>query len=433
MMDVDLSALRGKRVLCAVSGGADSMCLLHLLHTSGIPLVAAHYEHGIRGAESLRDMEFVRGFCEEQGIECVVGHGDVPSYAREHGLGIEEAARKLRYAFLETVADERFCEWIATAHNADDNAETLLLALCRGTGAAGLRGIPARRGRIVRPLLSVMRREIEQYLEENAIPHVEDSTNGCDDFSRNLIRHQVMPVLRQLNSDCVSAMQRAAVLVARDDDCLEAQAAAFIASEFDGESIPCDRLNALHPAVSSRVIRRLCDHALSMEQTERLLELARRSERLDADVAGQRVRVEQGRMYFRPVRSVSIPPRELVIGERTEIPEAGYVISAELTDYSGEINDLFKTFYLKYEKLYGRVFITGRRDGDRLRPIGRGCTKTLKALFTEAHYTQRQRDETLVLRDDGGVLAVLGLAAEERTRCSPGDRALKITLEKPEI
>ena len=432
-MNVDLSALKGKRVLCAVSGGADSMCLLHLLYEAGISVVAAHYEHGIRGEESLRDMEFVCRCCEAKGIRCVVGHGDVPDYAREHGLGIEAAARELRYAFLNKAADEYACDRIATAHNADDNAETLLLALCRGAGAAGLSGIPVRRGRIVRPLLGVTRAEIERYLSENAIPHVEDSTNADDEYSRNLIRHQVMPVLRRINPDCVSAMQRAAALIGRDGDHLEAEAAAFIASYYDGESIPCDRLNALHRAVSSRVVRRLTDQTVGMEQTDRLLELARSHELQYADIAGQRVCVEQGRMYLRSAETVRIPPRELVIGGRTEIPEVGLIVAAELTEHNGEVNDLFNTFYCKYEKLYGKVLLTGRQDGDRLRPIGRGCTKSLKSLFTEAHYTQRQRDATLVLRDEEGILAVYGLAADERIRCSPGDRALRISIETTKI
>ena len=113
-------------VLCAVSGGADSMCLLHLLHSRGIEVIAAHYEHGIRGEESRRDARFVEDWCRERGIRCLVEHGDVPAWAAERGLGLEEAARELRYEFLERSAGAMGCEYIATAHNADDNVETII-------------------------------------------------------------------------------------------------------------------------------------------------------------------------------------------------------------------------------------------------------------------------------------------------------------------
>ena len=144
---------KGARVLCAVSGGADSMCLLALLlQTGDHALAAAHFEHGIRGEESLRDCAFVESFCREKGIACFVGHADVPAYAAEKGLGLEEAARKLRYAFLEKTAEDEGFDFIATAHNAEDNAETVLFRMARGTGLRGLTGIPKKRGMLVRPL-----------------------------------------------------------------------------------------------------------------------------------------------------------------------------------------------------------------------------------------------------------------------------------------
>ena len=216
------------RILCAVSGGADSMCLLHLLHNRGRDVVAAHFEHGIRGEESLRDAAFVQSWCREQGIPCVTGHGDAPGYAAEQGLSLEEAARALRYRFLEETAEEQGCDYIATAHNGDDNVETVLLNLTRGAGALGLSGIPPRRGKIIRPLLGVSRREIEDYLEKNAVPHVEDSSNQSDDYSRNRIRHRVVPVLRELNPGLHVAVGRTARLLAQDEDCLGGLARDFI-------------------------------------------------------------------------------------------------------------------------------------------------------------------------------------------------------------
>ena len=418
------------RILCAVSGGADSMCLLHLLHSRGRDVVAAHFEHGIRGEESLRDAAFVQSWCRERGIPCVTGHGDVPVYAREKGISMETAARALRYRFLEETAAEQDCAWIATAHTADDNVETVLLNLTRGAGALGLQGIPPCRGKIIRPLLGVSRREIEDYLEENAVPHVEDSSNESDDYSRNRIRRRVTPVLREINPGLNEAVGRTARLLAQDEDCLSGLAKDFIDRFYDGESLPGKELLALHRAVASRVIRRLCRQSLSMEQVEAALALAGSRERKLLHLPGQCLRCEQGRLYFTQEESICLPDRQLVPGQWVQVPELGLELLAEYGSEGGEVNGLFKTYRFKCENIGSTLFCGGRKPGDKLRPQGRHCTKSLKSLFLEAGYTQRQRERTLVLRDEKGVLAVLGLAADERVKAGPDEPVLSIKIRE---
>ena len=415
-----LSLPREGRILCAVSGGADSMCLLHLLHSRCRDVVAAHFEHGIRGEESLGDAAFVEAWCQEHGMVCVTGHGDVPGYAREKGLSLETAARELRYRFLEETAEAYNCDYIATAHNGDDNVETVLLNLTRGAGALGLSGIPPRRGKIIRPLLGVSRREIEEYLKKNAVPHVEDSSNQSDDYSRNRIRHRVTPVLRELNPGLNEAVGRTARLLAQD----------FIDRFYDGESLPAKELLALHGAVASRVIRRLCWESLSMEQVGAVLSLAQGSELKYLDLPGQRLRQEQGRLYFREQAKLHLPERQLIPGKWVQVPELGLELLAEYGMESGEVNGLFKTYRFKCENIDSAVFCGGRRPGDSLRPQGRGCTKSLKSLFLEAGYTQTQRDRTLVLRDEKGVLAVLGLGIDERVKAGPDEPVLSIKIRE---
>ncbi|MBQ6371783.1 MAG: tRNA lysidine(34) synthetase TilS [Oscillospiraceae bacterium] len=293
---------KGSSVLCAVSGGADSMCLLHWLSENavllGISVSAAHFEHGIRGEESLRDMAFVEEACRKMGIRLYTGRAKVPEYAKEKAMGLEEAARELRYEFLERTAEENGFNRIATAHNADDNAETVIFNLVRGSGAAGICGIPPVRGIIVRPLLETTRNEIEKYLEENGISHIEDSTNSSSQYSRNKIRLQVMPVLREINPAAAKAILRTGDAVREDNRLLEKLADEFIAGHFNGESVRSKDLAALPDAVKARVIRKLCPQPVSAVHTNDIMKLANGTELAFIDVPGARIRRQKGRIYF---------------------------------------------------------------------------------------------------------------------------------------
>lgn len=423
----------GSRVLVAVSGGCDSICLLHLLWTQreerGLEVFAAHYEHGIRGEESMRDAAFVEQFCRERGIPCTVEHGDVPAFARERGLGIEEAARRLRYAFLERTADELGCDRIATAHNADDNAETMLLNLTRGSGLRGLGGIPPERGRIVRPLLAVTRLEIETYLRENGLPHVEDASNADESFRRNRLRQRVLPLLREMNPALAHTLGDTAALLRQDEDCLASLADDFIEKHYQNNSLPTEELCKLHHAVASRVLRALCPQSLERKHVEEALAFCRGSGLGYLDLPGQRLRRERGRLYFSETEALRIPDRTIRPGESLEIPVLGLRVQADLVEYNQKVNSLFKTYCIKYENIRGNeILCTGRRPGDRMRPAYRGCSKSLKALFLEHGMTRAERDRVLVFRDGAGILAVHDLALDERSLPREGDLALRLTI-----
>ena len=420
---------RGARLVCAVSGGADSMCLVHLVRTAGYDVTAAHFEHGIRGAESLRDAAFVERWCREQGIPFVLGQGDAHAFAAEKGLSLEEAARELRYAFLLETAQELGADFILTAHNRDDNAETLLFNLVRGAGTAGLGGIPAQRGLLWRPLLQVSRAEIEAYLKENRIPHVEDSSNRCDDYTRNRIRHRIVPLLRDINPRFDEAAARTARLARQDEDCLAALAEDFVRAHWKQDSLPLKELRALHPAIASRVLRQLLP-GQSMERIEAALRFLQSSEYGVLQLSGRTLRREQGRLYPGGGDECTLPARRLVPGQTLLIPEAGLRIETQFTLYRGEIHDLFKTSYLKYEIVSNGVFCTGRRPGDTIRPRGRNLSKKLSALFKEAAYTRAEREACLILRDGQGPVLVRGLAIDERAWPELGEKAWKITFEE---
>ncbi|MCD8007506.1 MAG: tRNA lysidine(34) synthetase TilS, partial [Clostridiales bacterium] len=272
----------GERVLVAVSGGGDSMCLLHLLWREGYAVQAATYDHGIR-PQSAQDAAFVENWCREHDIPCHVGRGDVPRWAKEHSLGLEETARTLRYAFLQDAAQKVSAAKIATAHNADDNTETLLLHLLRGSGLNGLGGIPPVRGNLIRPLLTTSREEIDAYLERWDIPHVEDSTNADTTYRRNYLRHQVLPLLKAQNPNLLEGLSRTMRGLRQDNDYLEGQAAALAENAVPtagGLSCPAGELAKLHPALANRVVQCLAarlnpDVVLTAAQREAVLALCR--------------------------------------------------------------------------------------------------------------------------------------------------------------
>ena len=197
---------RGEKVIVTCSGGADSIFLLHILNKLGFECVVAHCNFHLRGEESDRDENFVSEFCKNEGITLLVEHFDTKQFAAENKLSIEMAARELRYNWFEKIRAEYNAGAIAVAHHSDDSIETILLNLLRGTGLKGICGIRPKNGYIVRPLLCVNRKEIEDYLTENGIEYITDSTNLENEYTRNKIRNIVMPILREINPQIDSVM-----------------------------------------------------------------------------------------------------------------------------------------------------------------------------------------------------------------------------------
>ena len=409
-------------ILCAVSGGVDSMYLLCRLTELGCNTAAAHFNHGLRGAESDRDEAFVADFCRERGIPFLSERGDAAAYAERERLGLEEAARILRYDFLERAADELHAEVIATAHSADDNAETVLMHLVRGSGLRGLSGIPVRRGRVVRPMLDTSRREAERYLEQRGIPHIEDSSNREDLFLRNRLRHKVMPLLMQENPSLPETVGRTAALLREDEWFLESLAEDFLRQQGEEEGISAPSLLSLPRSVARRVVRLMAGD-IGAEQTESILRAAK--EGGAAEMTGMRVARWRDRLYFGVREAERLPDRELLPDSELDLPEAGMKVRCEkIFEFPASVNKSLITFFFQCANIGDSIFITARKPGDRFRPVGRGCSKTLKAVFEELGVPPWRRDSIPILRDGAGVLAVCGAAPGERAYARPGDRDL---------
>ena len=425
------------QVLCACSGGADSIALQHLLRElDGVKPVCAHFNHCLRGAESDRDEAFVRTVCAEWDVPFIAARGDVAAYAANRHLGIEEAARELRYAFLEETARKSGCAWIATAHTADDNAETVLLNLIRGAGTRGLCGIPPVRGNVLRPLLTAKRAEIEAYLDEHALEHMEDSSNGGDGYARNRLRHGVMPLLRELNGAAVEHICSAAELLREDEEFFEAAAEAFLQRErrADG-AIPVSGLLELPRPAAMRALRKVCGSP-GRGHLEAVYALCRgeNGPRGSVDLPGGRAAREYDLLRFGAEGNapppVPIARREVRPGETLLLPEIGqYVRCTELIFEGGkEIYSSFNTFFFQSEKIYGRITVASRAPGDAVRLAGRRCTRPLRKLFSERGLTLEQRIRTPVFSDGAGVIAVPGFGVAERCAPAAGAKALRIEL-----
>lgn len=257
----------GDRVLVAVSGGPDSLALLHALHSLreelGLAdLQAAHLNHGLRGAESATDSAFVAAFCAARGIPCRVGTADVTAVTRQRKVSTQQAARLIRYQFLDATANAVGADKIATGHTQDDQAETVLLNILRGTGLDGLRGIPARRGRLVRPLLDVSRAEVTAYCEAHGLtPRLDASNLATDHYTRNRIRLELLPQLASdYNPGVRDALLRLSQIAARDADYLAQQALTALAEvtlAAEPSRLVLDRVKMapLHPSLLRHVLR----------------------------------------------------------------------------------------------------------------------------------------------------------------------------------
>ncbi|MGI6269730.1 MAG: tRNA lysidine(34) synthetase TilS [Candidatus Howiella sp.] len=391
----------GDHVTVALSGGADSVALLLLFlevrDALGLTLAAAHMNHGIRGAEGNRDELFVRALCARLAVPLTVERADVPAVCRETGEGTEEAARRLRYAFLEVAAPDK----IATAHTRSDNAETALFNLIRGSGGDGLRGIPPVRGRIIRPLLEVGGAELRAYLSERGQPFVEDSTNASIDYSRNRIRHRVLPELRAINAGVERHISDFCERMRADMDYLDRAAAdALEAARGDGFLL-AERMNALHPAILSRMMRRYAEEnglALDARQTKTLCDLVQQGSGRRELPAGFSAELLKGRLSL--LSSA---------GQNPEKP----TLFLKLCDKE-KIHNLLLKNAVDYDRIGDNLQIRTRREGDAFTPAGRGCRKRLKKLLNEAAVPAAARDRLRILCDEDGILWVEGFGPDRR-------------------
>ncbi|MDR2909277.1 MAG: tRNA lysidine(34) synthetase TilS [Oscillospiraceae bacterium] len=423
------------RLLIALSGGADSVCLLHvflrLQGEYGLGVEALHLNHCLRADESDRDEGFVRALCGAVGIPLTVERAQVAALAEEAGESLEECARRIRYGFFEREAKSRGA-LVATGHNQDDNAETVILNLIRGTGLRGLCGIPRSRGIFVRPLLSLSRPEIEAYCHENGLKYVTDSSNASHDFTRNRIRHRIMPLLRAENPRFLERTAGMAERLRDDADFLDGLAEEALQSIGRDKGFDREAFLALPPAISLRVLMRILKGAGLSAGRDTVLSLAgmiRAGE--GARSLGGDISLKSGKKSFRlikkekpqPFFSVDITVDELLAGGCREL-YSGKIVSFSTRKHkvSKNMPEILKkgfTCAIDCDRISKIVTFRGRLPADRLRLNGRGCSKTLKNIFQEAGISPAGRTRLAVVADELGIIAVEGIGVCERAAISP--------------
>lgn len=434
----------GARVLVGYSGGADSTCLLHLLHEEGFDVVAAHLNHAQR-PEAEADARHCAAFAESLGIPYVGGSADVPALSRDRKVGLEEAGRLARYAFFDEAAAQTGCARIATAHTRSDLAETVVFNLARGTGLAGLAGIPVQRDRIVRPLLFASRQETTDYCAINGLQTITDSGNDDDRFARVRIRKRILPELRSINEKVEDNIANLARIVDSEDRFLDGAAAAALEQgeiPLNGDlrflTLDCeaafrrDYLLHLPPVLLRRALRLLCEALggnLDYAGTENAARLIASEPKGSLTALGGEVVVTWQENEVRAAAIEAGPAFEgpVAVPGTTYDPARLWKLEISLANVSSEpIERAALAVPIDVDAFRGPLHFRAVRPGDAMRPIGAPGKRKLSDLLGEAGLTLLARRRLPILCDIIGPLWAPGVTLDERARPAPGaDKALR--------
>lgn len=435
----------GDGIVLGVSGGADSVCLLLLLaelrELYDLKLFVLHVHHGIRGAEADADAAFVEELCEAYSVPCRVARVDIPALAAERHCSKEEMGRKERYRLFEEYREEKHAQWIAVAHNLEDNAETLLWNLCRGSGRAGLVGMRPVRGRIIRPLLKVSRTEIEMYLKRKGQNFRIDRTNQTVDYTRNRIRHQILPLLSEhVNSQAVLHIAESAERMAAISDYLEAQITAEREKmqEKNGLVWRNEDYECCPAALRAEVLL-ACLKQVSRQQQDFTAEHLHAIQELFSKEVGKQVHLPYGVQARRTYEGVCIEKPET--GEKQKQTDEEYALSPDetlqeitlpdgawiqyrLQEFHAEENreEFIKimengcTKCFDYDKIHHNLVLRTRKTGDRLVMHPDGRTKKLKDYWIDQKVPREERDSKWLLAEGSYLLWILGERTGENYR-----------------
>jgi len=417
-------------VLVGLSGGADSVSLLHLMRKiceeRGINLRAVHINHGIRGEAALQDELFCRNLCENLNIPLDVYRFDIPALAESKGIGLEECGRIYRYRCFEAIS-KQYNYRTATAHTLSDSVETMLLNISRGCGITGLRGIPAVRGKIIRPLILASRDDIERYCADNNLEYVTDQSNFDDNYRRNHIRLNIVPEFVHMNPSFLSAAQRLMECAQMDSEFIESEVdKVYEHISYGGVMWKAKELNTLNEPIKNRVIIRMVEEITGnppdFTHINLVKDMINKGRGAVSLSSGYNLHLNSGILYAQvetantsewcmPIADDIFLPN----GKRMRLKEIDY---ADFMNLAKNDKSLFKSA-IRYDIINQYVNIRNRRAGDRFTPAKRGVTKTLKKLFNEAHIEPNIRGKLCILEQNSKIIWIEGFGPAQGFEPSP--------------
>lgn len=410
----------GEKIAVALSGGADSMALLDILlklkDEFGFELCAAHFNHKIRKGEADSDEEFVREYCKNNSVELFCKSKDVLAFAEENGLGTELAARKLRYDFFSELP----CDKIATAHTSSDNAETIIFNLARGSSAKGLRGIPPVRDKYIRPVIFCSGEETRNYCELKHIPFVFDSTNAEDKYTRNFIRHNIIPLLKKINPSFEDAALRAGMSLREDEEFISECCEIEFNKRFKNNNLDISDFENLPDSIKKRLIFKFLEVSGVKEPENKHI-----NDALSICSDGGKCMVKGSAVFYTQKGLLKAETQE-----KTKFRACFEEISEEFLKKNKKINNLFLNNALDCDKIIGNPRIRTRMPGDKIKLSGRGVTKSLKKIYNEFAVPAEDRENLPVVCDDEGVILICGIGVAQR--CAVTDQTKKAIVLKAE-
>ncbi len=423
----------GEHVLIGLSGGADSVCLLAVLDRlkpeMNLRITAAYLDHGLRPAETPAEVDFCRDLCGSFDIPFVIKMLNVLEHSKTEKLSKQESARDLRYRALQEIAAEVGAHRIAIGHHADDQAETILMRLFRGTGPSGMAGIPPVRKNIIRPLIDIERTQIESFLDAEGIAFMVDSSNQRDDYLRNKLRHHVMPAIKKLNRDVIKTMSRTAEICREEERFFGVQVTKTLMKMISRKTDSSIELfiapmEAMDIVILRRVLRRALDETRGLREIG-LVHIGEVIHLIRSGTAGDRVYLPGGRRaikkYATLLITADVPKRietlVLDVAQSLPIPETGIVLTSRLIprqQWDGSFGDGRTSAVFDAARLSLPLIIRSRAAGDFFYPMGFGKRKKIQDFFVDQKIARDERDAVPLLVSNDSIAWVVGYRIDDR-------------------
>lgn len=434
------------KIIVAVSGGPDSICLLHILYKLkeifNITLYAAHLNHCLRGDEADKDEEYVKEFCNKLGIECFTKKIDINKLSKERGISSESAGREARYEFFDELLKKLEAQKIALAHNANDQAETVLMRIMRGTGMEGLVGIkPVRSNIFIRPLINIKRENIEKYCKENNLNPRIDKTNLESIYTRNKIRLELIPYLQKnFNKDIINVLNRLADTIIIDNDYLDKISKEKYNTYCEnkaGKVIIYKGAFSEEKAILNRIIRKAINNLkgnlydIEKIHIKNLIELQKCN-------TGKKINLPNGIIAFNNYGDIDLTLGEkfrnkpdndeyiLYIDRENIIESFNLKVSLRLINKDEKINFKENSFvkYFDFDSAPKNIYLRTRRNGDKFTPLGMKGSKKLKDLFIDLKVPKGERDTIPIIVFDDEIVWIVGYRISEKYKINKNTKKI---------